>query len=487
MLLPWSERALHRYVTSDEMPLGTWMRGGRRRAVVAACLWAVVEVIGMANLAAQETLRGSLSQQLVSQFQPDRSSAFLTPSSQLMQQFQRSLQPALLNVGPFRGELAAGLGVTYDDNANLTNVDRQSEVRFDQSLGLSLNWPVSYLNQIGLQLGVTLTEVATSGKANTQQTGITNNTQQTGITNNTQAFDISIQPGTNVSFQFLAGDVLVGVHDYLSVLQDPTQDPGVANQSVLGRVTNDAGVSALWNVGRLLLGGSFDYSYSSDQSSNLAGGDRNTFRPAVSAAFTLSPQVSTGLDAVYINSTSSGSGALNAISVGPFFRGQLTRAIAVDVQGGLYYINASNTSVNGINTSGIPSTDYYLSFAVSHQLTRDIQYLVSFSRDIDFSTGNDLTETNSFTLGAGWNLGRDFGLSVGGLANFGKVVSGEFPGSFTQYGAHVQLGWSPSRRIRTAISYEFLVRSGPGSTGNITGVGASYKQNRIDLTVSYSF
>jgi hypothetical protein len=476
MLLPWSERALHRDVTSDEIP--TWMCGWRRRAVIAACLWAVIEAIGMADLAAQETLRSALSQQLVSQFQPDRPSAFVTPSSQLIQQFQRTLQPALLNVGPFRGELTAGLGVTYDDNANLTNIDRQSEVRFAQSLGLTLNWPLSYLNQIGLQLGATLTEVVTSGKGNTQQAG---------INNNTQAFDISIQPGTNVSFQFIAGDVLVGVHDYLSVLQDPTQDPGVANQSALGRVTNDAGISALWNLDRLILSGSFDYSYSSDESSTLTGGDRNTFRPGVSAAFALSPQVSTGLDATYVNSSSSGSGTLNAIAVGPFFRGQLTHAIAVDVQGGLYYINASNTSVNGVNASSIPSTDYYLTFAVSHQLTRNIQYLVSFTRDIDFSAGNDLTENNSFNLGAGWSLGRDFSLSVGGLANFGKVLSGEFPGSFTQYGAHVQLGWSPSRRIRTGISYEFLVRNGTGSTGTISGVGASYKQNRIDLTVSYSF
>jgi subtilase family serine protease len=53
----------------------------------------------------------------------------------------------------------------------------------------------------------------------------------------------------------------------------------------------------------------------------------------------------------------------------------------------------------------------------------------------------------------------------------------------------VALGWSPARRISTSISYEFVVRSGTGSTGTINGVGvgASYKQNRIDLTVSYSF
>ena len=477
MLLPWSERA-HRGVTSDEIPTGTWMCPRRSRTLIAACLGAVIGAVGTADLAAQETLRSALSQQLVSQFQPDRPTAFVTPSSQLIQQFQRALQPALLNVGPFRGALSAGLGVSWDDNANLTNIDRQSEVRFSQSLGLSLNWPLSYLNQIGVQLGATLTEVATSGKANTQQTG---------VTSNNQAFDISIQPGTNISFQFIAGDVLVGVHDYLSVLQDPTQDPSVANQSALGRVTNDVGASALWNLDRLLLGATFDYSYSSDEESTLTSGARNTFRPGVSAAFSLSPQVSTGLDATYINSSATGSGTLNAIAVGPFFRGQITHAIGVDAQAGLYYISASNTPVNGFPSPSIPSTDYYLSLAISHQITRSIQYLISFSRDINFSAGNDLSETNSFTLGAGWTLGRGVGLSVGGLANWGKVLSGEFPGPFTQYGAHVQLGWSPSRHIQTSLSYEFLVRNGTGSTGDINGVGASYKQNRVDLTLSYNF
>ncbi|MBV8901364.1 MAG: hypothetical protein JOY92_14775 [Verrucomicrobia bacterium] len=468
MLLPWSARALHRDVTSDEIP--TWMCGWRRRAIIATCLWAAVAAIEMADLAAQETLRGSLSQQLLPQFQPDRPSAFVTPTSQLVQQFQRALQPALLTFGPFRGELTAGLGVTYDDNANLTNIDRQSEVRFDQSLGLKLNVPLSYLNQIGLQLGATLTEVVTSGKGAAQQ----------GINNNSQPFDISIQPGTNVTYQFIVGDVLIAMHDYLTVLQDPTQDPSVANQSTLGSVTNDAGISALWNLGQLVLGGGFDYSYSTAQASGLTGGDRNTFRPAISAGYFLSPQVATGLNVTYVNSSSSGTGTLNSFAVGPFFHGQLTHAIAANLEGGFYFINASNAS-------SIPSTEYYLTFAVSHQLTRYLQYIASFTRDINFSAANDLSENNNVTVGIGWKLGRDFQLSTNGLANFGKVLSGESPGSFSQYGVNVQLGWSPSGRIQTTLSYEFLVRHGSGSTGTLNGLGGNYQQDRVDLMVSYNF
>lgn len=493
MLLPWSERVLHRYETSAETPFGTWIRRWRSRAILAVCVWTISGAVGTSELAAQETLRSSLSQQLVSQFQPDRPAAFLTPTGQLVQQFQRELQPSLLNVGPVRGQLGAGLGVSWDDNANLTNTDRQSEVRFTQSLGLSLNLPLSYLNRIGLQVGATLTEVVTSGKGNTSQAGVNN--AQARINNvSTQPFDISIQPGTNISFQFIVGDVLVGVHDYLSVLQDPTQDPAVANQSALGRVTNDAGISALWNLDKLVLSGSFDYSYSSDQSSDLGGGDRNTLRPGVSAGFALSPQLTTGLDTTYTYSTSSGSGTLNAVAIGPFIRGQLTHAIGIDVQGGFYYINASGINASNVNASGVnvsngvsngivvasnvPSTDYYLTIALSHQLTRNIQYLVSFTRDISFSTGNDLTENNNFTLGAGWNLGRNLVFSTSGLANIGRVLSGEFPGNFSQYGVNLQLGWAPSSRIKTAFSYEFLVRN---------GAGGSYKQNRVDLTVGYNF
>lgn len=478
MLLPWSARALHRDVTSDTIP--TWMCGWHRRAIIATCLWAAIEAIGTADLAAQETLRSSLSQQLLSQFQPDRPSAFVTPTSQLIREYQRALQPALLNVGPFRGELTAGLGVTYDDNANLTNVNQQSEVRFTQSLGVNLNWPLSYLNQVGLQLGATLTEVVTSGKA------------APGTNNNSQPFDLSIQPGTNATFQFLAGDVLIGVHDYLSVLQDPTQDPSLANESSLNWVTNDVGVSALWNLGRLLLGGGFDYSYSTAEASGLTGGDRNTFRPSVSVGYSLSPQVTTGLDFTYTNSSSSGTGTLNAIAVGPFFRGQVTHAIAVTLEGGFYSIHASIPPVAGTTSTGasapsVPSTDYYLSFGVSHQLTRNIQYLLSFSRDIAFSAANDLTENNNLTLGVGWNLGRNVLVSTSGLWNFGKDLTGEFPGSFSQYGINVQLGWSPSTRLKTAISYQFLVRNGTGSTSTVSGVGTDYKQNRVDLTLSYNF
>jgi hypothetical protein len=46
---------------------------------------------------------------------------------------------------------------------------------------------------------------------------------------------------------------------------------------------------------------------------------------------------------------------------------------------------------------------------------------------------------------------------------------------------------SPSGRIRTTLSYEFLVRHGSGSTGTLNGLSANYQQDRVDLTVGYNF
>src|SRR5690349_15994712 len=104
-----------------------------RCAVIAGCGLAVAGMIGTIDMHAQESVGFSLSRQLSTQPRPN-------------------LQPALINVGPFRGQMGVGFGVTYDDNADLSSSGAQSEVRFNESLDFDLRWVLTYLNQIRFQL-----------------------------------------------------------------------------------------------------------------------------------------------------------------------------------------------------------------------------------------------------------------------------------------------------------------------------------------------
>jgi len=421
-----------------------------------AGVFALVAMTGNGSVHAQETVAYSLSQ--------------LPRPPEVRLGAERTF----ITLGPFRGQMSAGFGVVYDDNANLTSSGAQSEIRVSESLGLDLRWILTYINQIRFQLGATLTEVAgPSG---------------------TQALQFAIQPGSNAELRLFAGDFLIRLYDYLAVIDNPAQDPALANQSAINELTNDAGLAVDWDLSPFILTGRFDYSYSTNLSSTSSTstststsgfssttGDRSSIRPGFDAGYALSPQMTTGLTVQYSHSTGStganptlstavsGPNEIDAFTIGAFLRGHLTRAISIDLSGGVYpYTNAPGAT-------GVP---FYISLNVTHQVNRFLQYTASFTRDLEFSIGSDVTKNNNFTLGARVGLSRDLSLATGGFVNFGTVVTGNFPGDYVQYGFDIGLNWALSRKITASLGYGLIVRD--ADQGN-------YRQNRVELGVNYKF
>jgi hypothetical protein len=377
-------------------------------------------------------------------------------SRQLLTAPQPFTQPTFISLGPFRGQLGAGVGIGFDDNANLTKTDTHSELVFDQSLDLNLNWVISHLNELGFRLGATLTEVV-------------------GGAPGEQKFRLAIDPGSNIEFKIFVGDFLIRLHNYLTVIQDPTQNPAVSGQSNLNQLTNNAGIAVDWDLSKLILTAGFDYSYYTDLGGGSGGasGIRNTIRPSLAASFALTPTMNTGLETAYSASFGAGSSHVDAFTVGPFLRGKLTRFITIDLSGGLYVIQPSS----------LGPTDYFLSLNIRHHLTRILSYGASFTRDLEFSGANSLTRNNAFTLDVQYLLRRNLTLAASGIINFGNVlisnpIVGVLPGSYVQYEAYIGLTWRLSRRIRTSLGYRFIDRNADQG---------SYKQNRVDLGLGFAF
>jgi hypothetical protein len=394
---------------------------------------------GVTQVLAQETIRSSLSRIPFTEYQVGK-------------------QPVFVTLGPFRGTIFLGLGVTFDDNADLSSTNAKSELRFNQSLGADVKWELSHLNEIDLRLGGTVSEVI-------------------GGTSS-RALQVAIEPDSRIEFKLVAGDFLIRFHDYFSIVQDPTQDAGASNTNSLNRLTNDAGVLVDWYLSKLILTAGLDYTYSMDDSSggngnnnNNLNGSRSTLRPRLAAAYALTPTMNTGLEAVYnqtLSSSGSSGGDVNGAAFGPFLRGKLTRLITLDLAAGLYDLNGGN----------IKSIDYYLSFNISHQINRYFQYIASFNRDLNFSTGTDVYKENRFALGFRYLLRRNLTLSADGFVGPGRVFSGANPGNFTQYGADVGFGYRLSRRISASIGYQFVLRD--ADLGN-------YQRNLVNLSVEYAF
>ena len=380
-------------------------------------------------------------------------------------------QTSFLRLGPFYGTAGVDAGYLFTDNANNSQNDKLSLNELFEGIDFDLVWTLSPFNRIELVLNGEL--------------------QENFYSDGKQLFNVMLLPGSQIVFQAKVGDALLRAFEQFAITQDPITDPAIAGQANLRRLTNTVGMGVLYPLSRVNFGLEFDYTYSdilggsnpTPQSSPTAqqgGVLRNSFRLGGTFGIQVSPDFSYGLEANTTANIGDGPNDVYTVSVGPFLRGRLTRLLALDSSVGLLLISAPKIS----------PTQYYAYLSVRSDLSRIFRVLGGITHDFDFSTGLGVTENNNFHLTAQADLSRMWTVSVGPFVNFGQVINGQLPGSYTQYGVTVDSMFRFSTHLTAGIDYRFAKRdSGATSRGTTSGgvTTGRYTQNLISFTVRYGF
>jgi hypothetical protein len=177
---------------------------------------------------------------------------------------------------------------------------------------------------------------------------------------------------------------------------------------------------------------------------------------------------------------------VNSLNVGPFIHGKLSREFEFDLAAGASLVDTKPS---------IP-TGYYASAAIRYQINRHWQLLFSASHELIFTTGTQLTEETTFSVGTQLDLTRFITFTTSPFVNFGNVKTGTnggtvntvlSPGSFTQFGIGASLAWKPRKRWTTALTYDFIRRESGSTSGTGTAASNNYIQNAIAFSISYAF
>jgi hypothetical protein len=371
----------------------------------------------------------------------------------------RPVTGSFLRIGPFGGTLTGGVGAGFNDNYFTSDTNKVSDFYTFQELNFDLSWVISRLNRIDFKLGAQL--------------------EQDFLSNGASGMHLSLSPETNLQFQFQIADLRFLVYDRFSYANDPVSDPAVSGTGNLNRLANTAGITVDWILHNATVEVGFLHTYT-DQSSagsivtsannvSAVSGERQDFRIPASIIFNFSPTVFYGVDATAIKSTAPGFSDANAINVGGFVRGRITRLVDVELHAGAYFIDAGS----------VPPVDWDLTVTLRDQINRDLQAYASFVRDIRFGVGNDLSELNTFYFGASYNLTRNWTVSGQPFVNFGHQfgTGGEH---FNQYGVQAETDLKLSKRWMGQISYRWVQR-------NSNVADRSYTQNQIFCSLNYAF
>jgi hypothetical protein len=368
-------------------------------------------------------------------------------------------EETFVRVGPFSGTAGLGLGYLYTDNANTAASDKLSLNEIFENLDVDLAWPLSPFNRIDLHLAAQLQE----------------NSYSDGI----NALNLAINPNSAIQLEAKVGEFLLRAFERFTIAQDPVSDPAAANETNLNRLSNTIGAGVDMPLYHADFGLSFAYTYSDqlggETISGVGGGAvLNSFHLGSKLSFQLSPNLTYGLTADASYNAGDGPFDFYAFSFGPFIRGNITRLLEVDA------------GIGPLLTAGPAgeSPQYYGFLALRYHPSRLLQILAGIDHDTEFSSGLGVTQNNYIHLGVQASLTRRLTFTVGPYVNFGSVVTGEFPGSYTQTGVETSLAYAISKRITGDLTYRYVKRNGGQNTG---GTGASYTQNLGSVSLSYHF
>ena len=364
-------------------------------------------------------------------------------------------QETFVRVGPFSGTAGLGVGYLYTDNANTTQAAKESLNEIFENLDVDLEWPLSPFNRISLVLGGQL--------------------QENFYSKGNNALNLAIHPGSQMQLEARVGEFLLTAFERFTIVQDPVSDPSLAGQTNLNRLSNTLGAGVELPLYHADFGLTFAYTYSDQLGGTAVGGGEggvllNSFHLGSKIAFQLSPTLSYGLDANATYNAGDGPFDFYTFSFGPFVKGHVTRLLEVE---------AGIGPLLSAGPAGEPP-QYYAFIAVRYQLSRVLQILAGIDHDSEFSSGLGVTQNNNVRLGVEASLTRRLKFTVSPYVNWGTVITGLFPGSYTQAGITTGATYNLGKRLNANIIYRFTRRSGQGP-------GESYTQNLVSVGLSYHF
>ncbi len=133
-----------------------------------------------------------------------------------------------IRVGSVSLLMDASVFAEYNDNVNLSTVNKQSDVIIRPSIGVTAKWELSELNSFTLHIGAGYAYYLNN-----------NNGGGSGFT---------LDPGSEMAFNIYSGDFKIRIYDSFSLTDTPIDSVGFSNVDNFGQFSNTAGLAVTWDI-----------------------------------------------------------------------------------------------------------------------------------------------------------------------------------------------------------------------------------------------
>ena len=372
--------------------------------------------------------------------------------------------PYNLLMGPIRFRVSATLGVEYNDNINLAEVNTQEDVIIRPQVNVNAIWPVTQLNTLRLDLGLGYAFYIDHSNADTS--------------------GVLISPGSQLAFDIFIGDFRINFHERPSLQQDPIAELALSNVVDYGRFENTVGVSVLWDLNKAVVTLGYDHYTYISTTSMFNYLNRNAEELSGNVDFAVSSTTNVGLESYAVFNYYDQNVLNDSIdyAIGAFAETQLTNYLTVRVAGGYQWISFNNggvVSTGPFHDSGKLS-DYYANILISHRINPAIVQSLSAGHESQLGVNSNYITLNYIRHTVSWNIIRNTLLSTEFFYEDADESGGFIREHLHRFGGAIAVGYQLTPHITLGLRYQYTQKD-----SNVPL--RDYTQNRVSLDGTYSF
>jgi len=372
--------------------------------------------------------------------------------------------PYNLLMGPIRFRVSATLGVEYNDNINLAEVNTQEDVIIRPQVNVNAIWPVTQLNTLRLDLGLGYAFYIDHSNADTS--------------------GVLISPGSQLAFDIFIGDFRINFHERPSLQQDPIAELALSNVVDYGRFENTVGVSVLWDLNKAVVTLGYDHYTYISTTSMFNYLNRNAEELSGNVDVAVSSTTNVGLESYAVFNYYDQNVLNDSIdyAIGAFAETQLTNYLKVRVAGGYQWISFNNggvVSTGPFHDSGKLS-DYYANILISHRINPAIVQSLSAGHESQLGVNSNYITLNYIRHTVSWNIIRNTLLSTEFFYEDADESGGFIREHLHRFGGAIAVGYQLTPHITLGLRYQYTQKD-----SNVPL--RDYTQNRVSLDGTYSF
>jgi hypothetical protein len=371
--------------------------------------------------------------------------------------------PYNLLAGPVRFRFSATLGAEYNDNINLSDVNEQDDVIIRPAVNFDAIWPITQLNTLRLDLGLSYAIYVDHSNANTN--------------------GILISPGSQLAFDVFVGDFRINFHDRPSLQQDPIAEIQLSNVVDYGRFENTAGVSVLWDLNKAVATFGYDHYNYVSTTSDFDYLDRNAEELSGTLGVNVASTTTVGIEsyAVFNYYDQHVLNDSTTYAIGGFVETQLTSNLKARAAAGYQWINFDdNAAVSTLFGDTKDVSDYYANVLISHRINAAIRQSVSAGHESQLGVNSNSITLNYVRHTVSWNIIRNTLLSTEFFYEHADDSGGFINEHLHRYGGAVTVGYQLTPHVTLGLRYQYTQKDSDVAFRD-------YQQNRVSVDGTYSF